>query len=107
MLIEHEIQGCGWGFLGNIPGDCKVVFSTPFLSYTPNVPNTVADMQTHFYLALLFSLSHGVKAWQPYGPESLSSGRLLLRGAHWRLGGSGEGKSIFLLTLAITGILEN
>lgn len=40
-LIEHEIHSCGWSLLGDVTGNCKVVFSRPFLSYIPDVPHIV------------------------------------------------------------------
>lgn len=59
-LIEHEIHSCGWSLLGDVTGDYKVVFSRPFLSCAPNVPNAVGWYSHPLLLCFAFLFGNRV-----------------------------------------------
>lgn len=70
-LIEHEIHSCGWGLLGYIAGDYKVMFSIPLLSHALNVPNMVGWYSDPFPPCFAFISNTGGEKLETVGPRTL------------------------------------
>lgn len=70
-LIEHEIHSCGWGLLGYVAGNYKVVFSRPRLLHAPSVPNTVGRYSEPFPPCFAFLSTTGGESLQTVGPRIL------------------------------------